>query len=222
MDDVHIDVGTATVDAVGQHAGTLGIGTSTAANGALNIESGWLEVTDEVAIGVEPTATATLNLSGGELSTHSLNKGAGGAFNFTGGTLHADEVGFDLVNQGGTLSPGHSIGQTHVMGDLTLSSGSLAIELASAALADTLEVDGQAMLGGALDVSLLGGFAPTLGDSWQIITAGGMSGMFSSVTDGYSVERQGDKLLLYFGVVPEPASLVLLSLGLLLLAVKRP
>jgi hypothetical protein len=222
MDDVHIDVGTATVDAVGQHAGTLGIGTSAAANGALNIESGWLEVTDEVAIGVEPTATATLNLSGGELSTHSLNKGAGGAFNFTGGTLHADEVGFDLVNQGGTLSPGHSIGQTHVMGDLTLSSGSLAIELASAALADTLEVDGQAMLGGTLDVSLLGGFAPTLGDSWQIITAGGMSGMFSSVTDGYSVERQGDKLLLYFGVVPEPASLVLLSLGLLLLAVKRP
>jgi hypothetical protein len=199
VDEVHINGGTATVDAVGQHAGLLGIGTAAAANATLDVQSGWLEVTDELAIGVDPTATAALNLSGGELSTHTLSKGVGGTFNFTGGTLHADVVSFDLVNNGGAISPGHSIGQTHVAGNMTLTSGSLAIELASTNLADTLVIDGEAMLGGALDVSLLGDFTPTLGDNWQIITAGEISGVFSSVTAGYSVQRQGDNLLLYFG-----------------------
>ncbi len=65
MDEVHINGGTATVDAVGQHAGLLGIGTAAAANATLDIQNGWLEVTDELAIGVDPTATAALNLSGG-------------------------------------------------------------------------------------------------------------------------------------------------------------
>ncbi len=126
-------------------------------------------------------------------------------FNFTGGTLHADVVSFDLVNNGGAISPGHSIGQTHVTGNMTVTSGSLDIELASADLADMVVVDGEAMLGGVLDVFLLDGFTPTLGDNWQIITAGGISGMFSSVTAGYSVQRQGDNLLLYFGAAPPPA-----------------
>ena len=165
-------------------------------------KSGWLEVTEEVVVGVDPAAQATLSLSGGELSTHTLSKSAGGQFDFTGGTLHADVVNFDLVNNGGTLSPGHSVGETHVAGDLTLASGSLAIELASAALSDTLVVDGDAMLGGALDVSLLDGFTPVAGDHWQIITAAGISGEFAAVTDGYSVQQQGGNLLLYFGPAP--------------------
>ena len=132
-----------------------------------------------------------------------MSEGAFGELAFTGGTLHADAVNFSLVNNGGTLSPGHSIGQTHVAGDLTLNSGSLAIELASAASADSLIVDGDAHLGGSLDVSLLGGFEPTLGDHWQIITAGGISGTFGALTDGYSLEQQGNDLLLYFGPVPD-------------------
>jgi hypothetical protein len=207
-DDVHVNVGTATVDAVGQKAGTLRIGTTAAANGTLNISSGWLEVTDEVVIGADPAAAAALNLSGGELSTHKLSKSPGGVFDFTGGTLHADEINFDLVNHGGTLSPGHSIGQTHVAGDLTFAGGALAIELASPSLADTLVVDGDATLGGALDVSLLGGFTPAPGDNWQIISAHGIFGGFSSVTAGYSVRRQGDRLVLLYGV-PEPSNWLL-------------
>jgi len=89
-----------------------------------------------------------------------------------------------------------------VAGNLALTSGVLAIELASAVSADSLIVDGDAILGGALDVSLLDSFSPTLGDNWQILSAGGISGMFSSVTDGYSVQKQGDNLLLYFGPAP--------------------
>ena len=202
VDDVHVNVGTATVDAVGQRAGTLRIGTTAGSDGTLNIDSGWLEVTDEVVIGADPAATAVLNLTGGMLSTPVLSKGAGGSFNFTGGTLHADTVNFDLATSGGTLSPGHSIGQTHVVGDLALNSGSLAIELASAALADSLVVDGTATLGGALDVSLLGSFTPTAGDHWQIIDADDVSGTFDTLTSGYSLQKLGNDVVLYFGPAP--------------------
>lgn len=47
---------------------------------------------------------------------------------------------------------------------------------------DWLEVGGNATLGGLLDIALLGGFMPGLGNSFDIITAGsGISGVFSSV-----------------------------------------
>jgi hypothetical protein len=214
FDEAQINSGVAVVDAVGQHAGTLKIGAHAGDNGTLNITAGRLEVAAQVIIGAEPVAAAALNLSGGELSVPTLTKDPRGSFNFTGGTLHADMVDFTLVNNGGTISPGHSIGQTHVAGDLTLNSGSLAIELASASLADTLVVDGSVALGGSLNVSLLNGFEPIHGETWQIIAAGGFTGDFNSITAGYSVQKQGNSLLLVFGV-PEPTGLVLVGTTLL-------
>jgi hypothetical protein len=212
FDDVNINSGVATVDAVGQKAGSLRIGATAAANGRLDIKSGWLEVTDELVIGENSAATAVLDLSGGELSTPELSKSSGGQFNFTGGVLHADVVNFDMVNSGGTISPGHSIGQSHIVGNLTLESGSLAIELASTALADTLIVDGNLTLGGALKVSFLDGFAPTLGDNWQIVAAGKISGVFSSLPDGFSLRQMGTNLQLFYGpAVPEPTTLLLFA-----------
>jgi hypothetical protein len=202
FDEAQINGGTAIVDAVGQHARLLKIGSNDDNTATLNVTGGWLDVEDQIVIGAHPTAGGTLNLSGGVLSTGSLSKGADDAFNFTGGTLHADTVNFDLLNSGGTLAPGHSIGQTHVTGDLTLSSGSLQIELASAALSDTLLVDNEVVLGGILAVLPMAGFTPTNGNSWQIITAGGITGQFSSVTAGYSVQQQGDNLMLFFGAAP--------------------
>ena len=103
---------------VGQHAGTLKVGSNPGDNATLNITSGWLKVenpgvgagTGEVIIGADNAATATLSLSGGELSAETLSKGAGGSFGFTGGKLHADVVNFDLVNDGGTLAPGNQHG----------------------------------------------------------------------------------------------------------------
>jgi hypothetical protein len=204
LDDVHVDVAGVRVDAVGQRAGTLKIGTTPGAAGSLDIVGGWLEVTDEVVVGADLTATAALNLSGGKLSTHELSMGPGGAFNFTGGVLSANIVNFELMNQGGTLAPGQSVGQTHVMDDLMLMGGALAIELASTSVSDTLLIDGTAQLGGALNVSLLGSFTPVEGNSWNIIAADGLDGMFSSVTPGYSVQKQGSNLVLYFGAAPAP------------------
>ena len=69
----------------------------------------------------------------------------------------------------------------------------------SLAAFDKLLVDGIATLGGNLAVSTLGGFAPANGDSWQIITAAGISLQFESITAGYTVQQQGNNLMLLFG-----------------------
>jgi hypothetical protein len=210
FDQVQINGGSVAVDAVGQHAGVLTVGANSGNNAALNITSGWLRVDHDIIIAA-PGATAALNLSGGTLRTQTLSKGSGGSFSFTGGKLSADTVNFSLVNNGGTIAPGDSIGatesnvaapnigQTRVAGDLTLNGGTLQIELSSLASFDKLLVDNLATLGGNLTVATLGGFTPNNGNSWQIITAGGIAGNFSSITAGYTVQQQGNNLFLFFG-----------------------
>jgi hypothetical protein len=175
-----INSGTATVDAVGQHAGMLKMG----ANAVLNISAGRLDVEEEVQIGLENASTAALNLSGGTLATPLLTKGAAATFNFTGGTLHAGVVGFDLVNNGGTIAPGSSPGTTIVMGELALNSGVLEIEIDGrpGGLRDVVSANGPAYLGGTLRVKLVdlgeGLFTPQLGDNFGFLVSAGTEGMF--------------------------------------------
>jgi pectate lyase len=220
VDDVHINTGTATVDAVGQKAGTIRVGADVGTSGTLAVTGGWLEVTDDLVVGPGGTGTVSqtggevrvlgggvdvvdgvYHLDGGTLTTPLLTKSPAGTFLFTGGVLHADQVAFDLVNAGGMLAPGQSIGETHVGGQLALDDGMLQIELASETLRDTLVVDGQLALGGILDVQLLGGFMPESG-SWQIATAASIIGNFDSITDGFYVQKLGTSLMLSIGVAP--------------------
>jgi hypothetical protein len=159
-----------------------------------------------------------------------LTKGASGTFDFTGGVLDADVVAFDLVNQGGAIDPGvGSIGGMSILGDLTLSAGSFDFDVASNLLADVLAVDGTATLSGALQVSLLGGYMPPVGQSWQLLTASEILGSFDSVTPGFSVQQQGGSLWLFAGAgagagaVPEPHSLMLLLAAVVcLVSLRRP
>ena len=58
------------------------------------------------------------------------------------------------------------------------------------------------MLGGNLDVQLIDGYTPTLGDNWTILVAEELVGQFASITNGYSVQKQGDNLRLFFGPAP--------------------
>lgn len=210
FEEAQINGGTVAVDAVGQHANVLKIAANSGNTATLNVTGGWLKVEHDVIIAA-PGATAVLNLSGGALRTQTLSQGSGGTFSFIGGKLSADTVNFALTNNGGTLAPGDSlgatetnsaapnIGQTHVVGDLAIISGTLQIELSSLAAFDKLLVDGVATLGGNLAVSTLGGFAPANGNSWQIITAGSIALQFASVTAGYTVQQQGNNLMLFFG-----------------------
>jgi hypothetical protein len=72
VDVVHINAGTATVDAVGQRAGVLQIGG--AGGAALNITAGWIEVSTETKV----LANGRVNSSGGGFSAGHLQLSGGG------------------------------------------------------------------------------------------------------------------------------------------------
>ncbi|MBL9161726.1 MAG: hypothetical protein JNL18_03180 [Planctomycetaceae bacterium] len=160
----------------------------------MNISAGTLNTTaGEFGI----TNGATFNLSGGVMnaSTVTLN---GSAFNFTGGVLHATTFNGNLVNNGGTLAPGTSPGTTTINGNYTQSSGAIEIELGgtTAGQFDLLSVTGNTTLGGAIDVNLFGGFAPSVGQSWEIIdVAGTLSGAFVGLAEGSPFANYGGTLL---------------------------
>lgn len=85
----------------------------------------------------------------------------------------------------GDMRPGASPGTMAFGGDLSFGPlAALEIELAGTMPGtqfDRVTVADQLSLGGALEVSLLGGFTPTMGDSFEIITAaGGITGTFTS------------------------------------------
>jgi hypothetical protein len=196
FDAAVIDNGTVVVDAIGQDAGILKLGTNPGDSATLNITAGWLHVADELVIGADDDATAAVNLSGGVLAAARLSKGSGGSLSFTGGKLSADGVDFNLANEGGTIAPGgsrhpllpndgSSIGQTEVTGSLTFESGALEIEIAGREMGqyDRLEVHGPTTLGGTLRVRLLetnaGPFEPQWGDAFIFLAAyGGAEGAF--------------------------------------------
>lgn len=223
FDTAVINSGTVVVDAVGQHAGNLVLGANPGDAPTLNIESGWIQVEDAphgmsdgaTVIGNDDAAAAVLNLTGGKLTTKILERGDAGTFNFTGGTLSAETVAFSLENNGGTIAPGASAGMTHILGDLSLNSGTLAIEIGGTDPAeyDRVAVDGLATLGGALAVTLLevGGsaFAPELGDQFAfLVSAGGVEGMFADVSlpelsAGLDWQLASDGMATYLTVIEE-------------------
>lgn len=205
-DTAVINNGTVSVNAVGQNAGLLQVAPIAGNAATLNVTAGWIDVAerlevgsagggvvnhtgglvlaDEVLLGGAAGASGAYNLSGnGVLRTSLLAKGAsGGAFNFTGGTLSADVVDFNLVNDGGVIAPGDSPGLTQINGDMILNSGVLEIEIGGVQFGqfDRIEVDGIADFGGTLRVELvdLGGgtHQPQLGDSIPFLAAGGGAG----------------------------------------------
>lgn len=113
--------------------------------------------------------------------------GSASLINSPGATLTAldgVQLNVKLVNQG-DLSIGSSPG-TLVVDDFTQApSGGLEIELQGLVQGgsyDWLKVGDNASLAGLLEVALLGGYLPTIGDTYQVLTAGsGISGVFDTI-----------------------------------------
>jgi hypothetical protein len=173
------------VDAVGQHAGTVWIGISPGGASALDINDGWLKVTDagiglstgEIVIGAEQGAAAALNLSGGECQ-----------FNFTGGQLHAGQVNFELDVSGGTISPGASIGTTNIAGNMSAANSStIEIEI-DGPLADLVSVVGDLDLGSDSALHVIALSEPTAASYLFAQYTGQLFGEFAIVTPGYTVD----------------------------------
>jgi hypothetical protein len=87
-------------------------------------------------------------------------------------------VNGNVVN-GRVVIPGSSAGTLSIIGNYTQNSfGVLAIELASATSFDRLLIDATASLGGRLAVSLIDGFVPAAGNTFDILDWGSRSGTF--------------------------------------------
>jgi hypothetical protein len=159
FDTVLINAGTANVDAIGQDAGSIVIGTIADQSPTLAINSGWLNVRQNLTIGAASGGTSKLQLAGGKLIVSgTIGGGAAGTdnvFAFTGGTLVT--AGVDATNLRATtggavgtfrqngatsvLSPGDSsiAGRIMVLGSYALDAGTLAIDLGSATAATTYQ-----------------------------------------------------------------------------------
>jgi hypothetical protein len=117
----------------------------------------------------------------------SLN--GGGAFNFLRGTLHVGTFNGSLVNQGGTLAPGHSPGSTTIVGSYAQQSGAkLAIEVGGTSAGttyDVVNITSIANIGGQLQLALLNWFVPGGSDTFTVLSAGsGLLGTFTNVANG--------------------------------------
>jgi hypothetical protein len=198
--------------AIALTGGTLNLGASTIDNGRA------LVVGDGIG-------AATLNLTGGGshsfadgllLSANSLLAGAG--------TITGSLTNF------GTIAPGNSPGIIAVDGDAVLADTSLLLmELAGTGAGDFDQFNVTGLLGfdGTLTVTLTNGFAPQVGDVFDLFDFGSTNGLaFDAVNLPDLVNAAWDTTDLYVGgsiavVIPEPGTFALLLLGCGLLVVAR-
>ena len=146
------------------------------------------------------THTGTTTVNDGTLLVDGTHTGGGNYTVGSGGTLGGD--GFIsssvIVNSGGRLAPGANAGSLSV-GAVALSSGAFfEAEIGgtnAGSQYDQLIAAGSAVLGGSLNVSLLGSngetFEPSSSQTFTILSAGSLSGSFDNVAGGERVETLG-------------------------------
>ncbi len=143
--------------------------------GSLSMKASTLDLGIPLTVG-DGTQTAVLNLLGG---------------------THSSAFGY-VIKPNATLAVGGSgaVATATVSGNVTFNeSAKLQVELADADTADRINVTGSVVLAGELDVAGLGSYEPS-GGEWTVLTAsGGVTGAFSSVTEGYKAEVLGGDTL---------------------------
>jgi hypothetical protein len=163
--------------------------------------------------------TGRVTLNGGTINALQVDVNAGSL-------LGTGVVNATIVNNGGTVSPGLSPGILTLNGDYTQdAAGSMVIEIGGLVAGtdyDIVDVLASCALGGNLDVALIDGFTPGLGDSFEVLTCGALTGGFAMIGGralggGLILEPQYSANSLMLVVTPAPASVPALSGGALLL-----
>jgi T5SS/PEP-CTERM-associated repeat protein len=129
-----------------------------------------------LAVGMTGPATVTVD------SSSTLTTATGLAIG-PQGTVNSNGLVVGDVSNGGVMSAGSAPGVLHTSGNYTqTAAGKLQLKLGGTTLGtqyDQLQVSGAATLGGALQVSLAGGFTPADADSYGVLNCGSVSGGFS-------------------------------------------
>lgn len=114
-----------------------------------------------------------------------------------------------IRNNGGTVAPGHSPGLMTVNGDYTQgANGVLNLEIGGTTAGteyDQLKVNGTAALGGTLNISLINGFRPAVGDVFQLIVPNSITGSFAAInTIGFTANATNSNGALTLTVTSVP------------------
>ena len=196
---------------VGFNIGSSGVATATGAGttwdlsgdlfvgldgrGRMNINDGAvMTVEGGVTIGNNnhgPNSAGTLSLTDGI-----LDNSTGNGIQVVNGSLQGHGTVLGNVTSFATVAPGNSAGILNITGDFIQTlDGTLAIEIGgtdnsnpSLPQFDQLMVDGSMGLDGLLEVGLLGGFAPTPGDTFTIVSANVLAGTFANAGAGARID----------------------------------
>jgi autotransporter-associated beta strand protein len=117
------------------------------------------------------------------MNTTGSGTGSGAVAVNAGATVGGTGTIQGLLTNGGIVAPGNSVGALHLGDNYAQGGGGrLEIELATLASYDQLSVSGTALLSGTLAVSLVSGFVPQEGNSFDIISAADFSGTTFTTT----------------------------------------
>jgi subtilase-type serine protease len=138
------------------------------------------------------TTTAFVTVNGGTLSVNGDISSTGGFTVNAGGTLGGTgTVSSTIINAGGSLAPGNSIGTLTVSGNLSFAGGGNYVVEVSPATADRTNVTGNATLAGTLRAIGTGG-TYTPGTHYTVLNAAGtLSGSFGAlaISGNFGVTR---------------------------------
>lgn len=103
------------------------------------------------------------------------------------GVIRGDgEIRASILTSAGRIAPGTSPGSLNVDADLVLQSSSVvAIEIGGVSVGsqfDQLVVDHDTTLAGELELSIIDGFGPTAGDTFEVLTFASVQGDFATVS----------------------------------------